>query len=279
VNPAGLSSAERGRVIGAMGTAIKLSGLRISYAGSTSVIPRSGTTYDEKRRYGADMVIAFSKRGTGAGKSDLLPGGSVIGIGGMGATYAGADWAWSADGYVVFDRSLLSKPTGTRRTAYLHEIGHMLGLAHVFTRGEVMYPSVNSQSPGTPTPGYIAGLRAVGRPAGCPGNPSLQTFAQKVNSLGYLATWKGKSATSRPFDKISEYLVEINISETGSQGTYNNTIFDHTSKPSYAVTFLSELFPVCGSATVTLTVRPVSVSAVIGKSYPHTLTFPSPCQD
>lgn len=53
-----------------------------------------------------------------------------------------------------------------RGNVMLHEIGHLLGLGHVDTPGEIMAPTVDG-APGDWGPGDRAGLALVGRDGGC----------------------------------------------------------------------------------------------------------------
>jgi hypothetical protein len=49
----------------------------------------------------------------------------------------------------------------------VHELGHVAGLDHVQDRGQVMYPSISSQSPDGYGAGDRSGLAELGAQAGC----------------------------------------------------------------------------------------------------------------
>lgn len=70
-------------------------------------------------------------------------------------------------GYLTAEATTNVQPA-SRLTLYLHELGHALGLDHVSSRTEVMYPSI---SVGRPVPAYAAGdlegLRQLGAGQGC----------------------------------------------------------------------------------------------------------------
>jgi hypothetical protein len=73
-----------------------------------------------------------------------------------------------------------------RSNLYLHELGHVVGLDHVGDRKQVMYPLVSKSSPAKYAKGDLAGLRRLGKPAGClqlPARPAAASFALSGNDL------------------------------------------------------------------------------------------------
>lgn len=79
-----------------------------------------------------------------------------------------------------------SSTAALRSNLYLHEIGHVLGLAHVDATDEVMHSPLSISSPLTEySLGDLAGLRRLGREAGClnPPPPLLDTVASGARRL------------------------------------------------------------------------------------------------
>ena len=48
-----------------------------------------------------------------------------------------------------------------KRTLYLHELGHVMGLQHTSKRSQLMYPSLNSSTPSHFAAGDRAGAHAA----------------------------------------------------------------------------------------------------------------------
>ncbi|HVU73795.1 MAG TPA: matrixin family metalloprotease [Mycobacteriales bacterium] len=152
----------------------KASGLRFVYAGTTSAIPQSDWGANDD----PPLTIAWARPGHGPGRSDLLPGGQVVGMGGtrsVGTVVAGvlglnmhistAYVVLDADATRYFPPTFAAQPS--LGALLMHELGHAVGLGHAGDRNEIMYP--------TPVPGHASrwgtgdrvALRLVGAGAGC----------------------------------------------------------------------------------------------------------------
>ena len=98
--------------------------------------------------------------------------GSTAGIGGAISTSVnGGPWRYVRGGVAIdATQKLPAKGFGkgaSPGTLLLHELAHALGLDHVRTASQVMYPSLRSTHRGRFEAGDLAGLRAVGAAQGC----------------------------------------------------------------------------------------------------------------
>lgn len=146
-------------------------GLRFTYAGTSSFTPYTRNERDFPAA--ADMVLAWStpKRVPGLG-------GSTVGLGG--ATYSGTV---RYNGRAVFDATA-HMTRAKWRTTILHEIGHVIGLGHVGDRQQIMFPTVTNGD-AVYARGDLIGLDALGAGAGaCTGEVEDTWTRTKAGSHG-----------------------------------------------------------------------------------------------
>jgi len=135
-----------------------VSGLPFELRGTYSGSRRSGEADD----LGADLLVQV-----------VNPDDPVLAQGGSSGEVAGLTDAQSVfDGSRVwFDDVVVSvsnaHPLLATLSIMMHELGHAVGLAHVGSRAEVMYPAATHASPVDWGPGDVQGLTAVGAGAGC----------------------------------------------------------------------------------------------------------------
>ncbi|TAK70689.1 MAG: matrixin family metalloprotease [Actinomycetota bacterium] len=162
-------------VKGALARLSAATGMRFVYQGRTSYVPRGPGWAGANP---AEIVVAWVTPG-GRRSSDLL---SRSGAGGVAGTGGVAYSMWSGGpgsgaeigrGYVVLNAAARQsfKPgfgAGvTRGDLLLHELGHAVGLQHVSSASEVMYPVIVPRKVAGYSAGDLAGLAAVGAAAGC----------------------------------------------------------------------------------------------------------------
>ncbi len=134
--------------------------VKFRYLGKTKGVPRASGRQPEMLR------IGWAKPGNGKGRSPSLVGGAA-GVGGS--------W-WSGTqmfrGMLVVD-SRAKLPAGfgagaTRGALLLHELGHVMGLAHARTQAQIMYPVLDNDARAAVFgAGDIAGLRKLGKAGRC----------------------------------------------------------------------------------------------------------------
>lgn len=156
-------------------------GVPFSYSGRTSEIPNNGASESwSSRQKAAEIVIAWVKQSRPKYRSNLLTNsgsGYGSGVGGwMMRAWTDSDGKWRAAigrGFVVMNaghNNLYKAGFGkgvTRGALLLHEIGHAVGLGHVGTTKEIMYPTMLSREFSRYKDGDRTGLKRVGRPLGC----------------------------------------------------------------------------------------------------------------
>lgn len=159
----------------------KRTGIPVSFAGRTSEIPNNGASESwSARQKAAEIVVAWVDQGRESTSSNLISkdsGGYPSGVGGwMMRAWTVADGSWRAAigrGFVVInaDHNNLYKSgfgSGTTRGALLlHEIGHAMGLGHVGTTRELMYPTMLKREHSNYKDGDQTGLSKVGKRLGC----------------------------------------------------------------------------------------------------------------
>ncbi|MFN8126727.1 MAG: matrixin family metalloprotease [Candidatus Nanopelagicales bacterium] len=154
----------------AMGKVAAATGLPFQYAGTTSIIP-TGTNWYTKQNAGSEIVIAYADQDATRSRSSFL-GGTAWGQGGQVYAYEGSRLVVGR-GFVVIDgdktkRMDLGFGPGTHRgNIVLHELGHVVGLDHVSSRSQLMYPTLSDSSPDGYAWGDLAGLKRLGASAGC----------------------------------------------------------------------------------------------------------------
>lgn len=187
VNPrlAGKSTAARAAAVtdvkGAFRRMSQRTGIEVAYVGRTDEIPRDGASesWSTKQR-AAEIVVAWVDQDRAAKRSNLMGnsgGGYPSGVGGwMMRAWSGSGGTWRTAigrGFVVINADhnrLYTSGFGsgmTRGALLLHEIGHALGLDHVGSTAQLMYPQMLDRGMSGYHEGDRRGLRKVGEPLGC----------------------------------------------------------------------------------------------------------------
>jgi hypothetical protein len=177
VNVAAVPAAGRNAALAQIRRAVRrlgaVTGLRLSYRGTTTAVPRKATVATQR----SEILIAVTK----ASATDLGIGDGVIGFGGY------RYWQWTtpmpsgrdvasaaiARGWVVLDVDALARmrqgfgPGMTAGNVIQHELAHVVGLGHVNDPRQLMADTLTRTSPDGYADGDRTGLGLVGRRAGC----------------------------------------------------------------------------------------------------------------
>jgi len=98
---------------------------------------------------------------------DGLVNEHLVGQGGV-HTLLGDTDKYPVNGLIVLSTDLLTKPANYRQAVYMHEIAHVVGLAHVNDKRSLMFGgSTGWKFNSNFTRGDLTGLRLLGRSQGC----------------------------------------------------------------------------------------------------------------
>jgi hypothetical protein len=172
VNLTGLPESKRPEMLGQVKAGFaRLSaadGLTYRYTGDTAFVPKRGNTVDAP----AEIVVAVLPRSA----TGLFSDDTAIGIGGTWSrTWSGLQGEGAAvlRGRVVLDSARIASlkagfgKGATQGNVLLHELAHATGLDHVASEAEQMHPKLTSSAPKGYGPGDLAGLKKIGKEAGC----------------------------------------------------------------------------------------------------------------
>lgn len=180
-------------VKGAIARLSTATGIHYRYLGTTLRIP---TGVDWWRNTGdAELVIAWVNQNYASTRTSLLLRDSR---GWLSGTAGWQSWRWGAfngqpagaaivRGYVVLNAAQRSQYLAgfgagrTRGELLIHELGHTVGLNHVGTTAQIMYPYMIKRSSANYQSGDRTGLAKVGRPAGCINIPSWSGAPTDLN--------------------------------------------------------------------------------------------------
>lgn len=161
-------------------------GIPFRYAGKSKLIPKdTGSRTWASRQTSAEIHIAWVKQNKRSARTNLLGrAGSGWAAGSGGYAYKFwrvGDEPWrgaTGRGFVVLDAAQNHKfkrgfGSGTTRgDLLLHELGHVVGLNHVASDSQVMYPTITRRASASYAAGDRAGLERVGIMAGCVAVPN-----------------------------------------------------------------------------------------------------------
>jgi len=182
---AGGTTAARSRALkdvrSAFDRASSRTGLKFAFAGRTTELPKdaSGRTWSDRQK-AAEIVVAWVDQSRAKYRSNLLSkvgSGYASGVGGwMLRGWVGDKGHWQAAvgrGFVVINAAHNPRYKSgfgagvTRGALLLHELGHALGLDHVGSTNELMYPTMLRREHSNYKAGDSQGLVKVGRRLGC----------------------------------------------------------------------------------------------------------------
>ncbi len=164
-------------VAGAIARVSAATGIGFVADGITDEEPSRSRPNEEPARYGhrwAPLLIAWIH----GASSDFITTDGALGEG-------GATWVAPAGGPDVYVTGQVAISADTTRNLpagfgagatigllLLHELGHVVGLAHVTDPAEVMYPRLQPRDAAAYGPGDLAGLAALGHARGCDPAPA-----------------------------------------------------------------------------------------------------------
>lgn len=186
VNPKYAAKTRKGKaravrdVKGAIARLSSETGISFRYTGRTSRIPKDAGDGWADRMPNAELDIAWVKQSKRKGRTNLLGRagrGYAAGTGGYSYKFwrvGSQPWQGvSGRGFVVLDAAQNRKfkpgfgSGATRGDLLLHELGHVVGLNHVGSNDEVMYPTIIRRGHAGYNAGDRAGLARLGRAQGC----------------------------------------------------------------------------------------------------------------